>query len=260
MGMARRRRASRHWRGSQPDMRIAVVTPYYREDDLVLRACHESVCRQSYPASHILVADGHPQDWLSDTAAQHIVLPVNHRDYGDTPRVVASLSAMAQGFDGIAYLDADNWYQPNHIETIVRLRAETGAAICSTRRSIHRPDGSLLGYCEASEGEDFVDTNCLAVFKEAFHLLPHWTLMPTWAHVLGDRMMWHVLKQSGLKRSHSLERTVSYRSMYEFHYRKLGEVPPVGARPPEDIGEAIKTWYRQGFPPFKETAVIRLPD
>ena len=238
-------------------MKIAVVTPYYREDERVLRACHDSVRRQTHAAAHIMVADGHPQAWVDGSAAQHIVLPVAHADYGDTPRAVASLSAMAQGFDGIAYLDADNWYQPNHIETIVRLRAETGAAVCSTRRTMHRLDGSLLGHCFASDGEDFVDTNCLAVFREAFPLLPQWALMPAWAHVLGDRMMWHVLRSSDLKRAHAAEFTVCYRDSYRAHYENLDEEPPEGAASTDLIIEAIARWDREGLPPFRRHFQIR---
>ncbi|WP_422366247.1 glycosyltransferase family 2 protein [Pelagibius sp.] len=241
-------------------MKIAVITPYFDEDEDLLRACHDSVIGQIHPVTHIMVADGHPQAWINASAAQHIVLPVSHRNYGDTPRAVASLAAIGQGFDGVAYLDADNWYQPNHIETVVEMHRATGAAICSTNRSIHRLDGSLLGYCEASEGEDFVDTNCLAVFGQALELLPQWALMPEWAHALGDRMMWHILRQSQLKRVHSQARTVCYRSSYGFHYRKLGEDPPPGSAPADYFNEAIRCWYQKGFPPFRNTGVIRPPD
>jgi glycosyltransferase involved in cell wall biosynthesis len=242
---------------SGPVMKIAVVTPYYQEDEAMLRACHESVRAQSHPATHILVADGHPQAWLDDAEAQHFRLPVSHRDYGDTPRAIASLSAAAQGFDAVAYLDADNWYQPNHIETLVRLRRETGAAICSTMRSMHRLDGSLLGWCHMSDGEDFVDTNCLGVFREAFPLLTQWALMPAWAHVLDDRMIWHVLRDSGLPRAHSDEFTVCYRDAFARHYKLLGEEPPPGCKSTEPVFEAIKRWDAEGLPPFRKGLQIR---
>ena len=241
-------------------MNIAVVTPYFDEDEATLRACHDSVSRQSHPATHIPVADGRPKPWVADFAAQHIVLPVGHKDYGDTPRGIGSLSAASQGFDGIAFLDADNWYRPDHIETVVKLHRDTGAAICSTRRSIHRLDGSLLGYCEASEGDDFVDTNCLAVFGEAFELLPNWSLMPAWAHAVGDRMMWHLLRQSGLKRAHLPRHTVCYRSSYHFHYLKMGETPPAGVSEPKNVASAINMWHAKGLPPFKTVTVLRPPE
>ncbi|WP_422366248.1 glycosyltransferase family 2 protein [Pelagibius sp.] len=238
-------------------MRIAVVTPYYDETESVLRACHDSVRGQTHAATHIMVADGHPQAWIDSSSAQHIVLPVSHRNYGDTPRAIASVSAITQKFDGIAYLDADNWYQPDHIESMVQLHRETGAAICSTRRSMHRIDGSLMGYCFSSDGEDFVDTNCLAVFREAFRLLPCWGLIPDWAHVLGDRMMWHLLRDSGLKRAHLPRFTVCYRDSYLPHYLHMGENPPEGARATNEILQAIGRWDKEGLPPFRKEFDVR---
>ncbi len=241
-------------------MRIAVVTPYYDETESVLRACHDSVRGQTHAATHIMVADGHPQAWIDSSSAQHIVLPVSHRNYGDTPRAIASVSAITQEFDGIAYLDADNWYQPDHIETIVEMRRATGAAICSTNRSVHRLDGSLLGYCEASDGEDFVDTNCLAVFKEGFFLLPHWGTMQQWTHPIGDRMMWHILSTSELTRTHLPHYTVCYRSGYHFHYHAAGEEPPADAPSLKAIADAIDRWVIEGFPPFRTSVQLRIPE
>jgi len=241
-------------------MRIAVVTPYYDESEEILRICHDSVCRQSYPATHIMVADGRPQAWVGASTAQHLVLPVSHDDCGDTPRGLGALSAIAQGFDAVAFLDADNWYQPVHLETVVRLQQDSGAAICSTRRSMHRTDGSLMGYCYASDGDDFVDTNCLAVFRDAFHILPQWILMPPWAHAVGDRMMWHLLRDSGLKTAHVETATVCYRSSYRFHYEKLGETPPADAVSTERIAGAVARWRAEGLPPFKGVAQIKVPE
>jgi hypothetical protein len=125
---------------------------------------------------------------------------------------------------------------------------------------MHRLDGSLLGHCFASDGEDFVDTNCLAVFREAFSLLPQWTLMPAWSHVLGDRMMWHVLRSSGLKRAHRPEHTVCYRDSFALHYRILGEEPPPGTKPTQPVAEAIARWDAEGLPPFRKGLQVRRAD
>src|SRR3990172_6396080 len=97
-------------------MRVAVITPYYKAREDWLTRCHESVRAQTHPATHILVADGTPESYVDGWEAQHIVLMKNHGDFGDTPRAVGSVSAIGQGFDAIAYLDADNWYAPEHIE------------------------------------------------------------------------------------------------------------------------------------------------
>ena len=47
---------------SQKPLRVAVITPYYREPLTMLRQCHDSVRTQTYPCTHFLIADGHPQE------------------------------------------------------------------------------------------------------------------------------------------------------------------------------------------------------
>ena len=101
---------------TQPELRVAVITPYYRESLEMLQFCHDSVRTQTYPCTHFLVADGHARPEISGWAVQHLILPQAHGDDGNTPRCLGSLSAMKQGFDVITYLDADNWYYPNHID------------------------------------------------------------------------------------------------------------------------------------------------
>ena len=128
-------------------MRVAVISPYYETPLDWMRQCHESVLAQTHPCVQILVADGVPVDELDAWNAQHIRLPQHHADYGDTPRAVGSMSAIGQGFEAIAYLDADNWFAPEHIESLVRLHEETGADVCLSSRDLHRIDGSRLGPC-----------------------------------------------------------------------------------------------------------------
>jgi hypothetical protein len=90
-------------------LKVAVVTPYYKESDDILRQCHESVLRQSYPCMHILVADGHPKAlFYGHPKTMHVTLPQANGDQGNTPRTVGGILAEAYGFDAVAYLDADN--------------------------------------------------------------------------------------------------------------------------------------------------------
>src|SRR3989344_8281647 len=107
-------------------MKVAVITPYFNILDEWLLQCHRSVKSQTHPCTHILVADGRAKDIVNSLEAQHILLPVNYRDYGDTPRGVGSILAIGQGFDAIAYLDADNWYYPEHIASMVAAHKESG--------------------------------------------------------------------------------------------------------------------------------------
>src|SRR5262249_19239467 len=150
--------------GAPTPLRVAVITPYYREPTEVLRHCHESVLRQTFPCTHLMAADGHPREDVSRWAVEHIILPGPHHDCGNTARGLRALSAMNRGYDAVAFLDADNWYHPDHIESMVDLHRRTGAAVCTASRTIHRADGSLM--CaggEESDGESHVDTSCFFI-------------------------------------------------------------------------------------------------
>ncbi|MDP9413866.1 MAG: hypothetical protein M3Q08_07205 [Pseudomonadota bacterium] len=73
-------------------MKVAVVTPYYREPLETLERCHESVRRQPHSCTHFMVADGHPRAEVNSWPdVQHFALPVSHGDYGNTPRSIGGV-------------------------------------------------------------------------------------------------------------------------------------------------------------------------
>lgn len=233
-------------------MKVAVITPYYQESDDWLIQCHESVIDQSYPCTHIMVADGYPNPLVDRLNVLHISLPQSHRDYGDTPRAIGSFSAVGLGFDAIAYLDADNWYYPHHIAALVALHQQTGAAVCSTTRNLHRWDGSLFGLCLNCNGITFVDNSCLFLTRDAFSILPLWTLMPAYAHAIDDRVMWYYIKQAGLSHAHVHQPTVAYRMTHLGFYRTIGEVPPKEVnKTGHSIEQALQLWEDNGHPSLR---------
>ena len=112
-------------------MKIAVITPYYKESTEVLHQCHQSVLTQNVSADHFFVSDGFPNVELMKWNIKHISLPQSHTDFGNTPRGIGSLVANIEGYDFIAYLDADNWFHSNHLSSLLNLHEETKADICS---------------------------------------------------------------------------------------------------------------------------------
>jgi glycosyltransferase involved in cell wall biosynthesis len=230
-------------------LKVAVVTPYYQEPQDWLIQCHESVANQSYPCSHIMVADGYPNELVARLGVLHIPLPRRHRDYGDTPRAIGSLSAISLGFDAIAYLDADNWYYSDHIASLVELHQTTKAAVCSSARNLYRSDGSLFGLCLNCDGDTMVDTSCFFLTRAAFSIVPMWTLMPEYVHPVDDRVMWHYIKQAGLSRAHTGKPTVAYRMRNQGFYKSMGEEsPPDVTRDGSDVIAALRMWEENGNP------------
>src|SRR5437868_2086315 len=129
-------------------MKVAVVTAHYRTPWPWLERCLASVAGQSLPCEHFLVCDGDdfPQA-ASYSQVQVIRLPKPHGGCGDAARAIGAVSAVAQGFEAIAFLDSDNWYEANHAQVLVELHRQTGAAFCSSSRNLYTPDGEYLGRC-----------------------------------------------------------------------------------------------------------------
>jgi glycosyltransferase involved in cell wall biosynthesis len=212
-------------------LRVAVVTPYYDEPLEVLRQAHESVRQQTYPCTHFLIADGRPNDHVQHWTAEHTVLARAHSDNGNTPRGIGSICAANEGFDAIAYLDADNWFHPTHVARMVDLHRRTGALVCTATRSIHRHDGSLM-YVDRdeSDGKEMVDTSCLFLARGAFRALPLLVMMPRHLAPVCDKVFWSSLRARGYATAHCDEATVAFRTRYAAHYVNVGEVPPPGSK------------------------------
>jgi glycosyltransferase involved in cell wall biosynthesis len=213
------------------DLRIAVITPCHNTPQEWLDQCRRSVLAQTLPCTHILVNDGGEPPRVDESGSLQVVhLPRAHHDVGNAGRAVGSVTAICQGFDAVAYLDADNWYEPNHLETLAALHHASGADVCSSARNLYRPEGTLLGRCPEVDGEQFVDTNCLFLLSAAFAVVATWYLVPR-GHVLAaDREVWQTIKNRNLRRAHTGLPTVAYRTNYRVHFDYFGVTAPAGAK------------------------------
>jgi glycosyltransferase involved in cell wall biosynthesis len=232
-------------------MRVAVITPYHTEPLELLRQCHESVMRQSHPCLHVIVADGSPREEVARWPADHVILPREHNDIGSTPRLIGCYHAIGLGYDAVAFLDADNWYRDDHVAALVRLCEQAGAAFASSGRMLCRLDGSAMAPCYMTDPERFVDTNCMLFARPAFPVLAQWTLMPDYGHLIGDKIMLHHVKASGVRREHNPDATVYYRCGKAGVYEVLGESVPEGVRPVPEYDAAMARWVAEGNPPLK---------
>jgi glycosyltransferase involved in cell wall biosynthesis len=224
-------------------MRVAVVTPYHTETPELLHACLDSVAHQTHRATHILVADGHPRaEFDKRDRTLHVKLPLESGDNGNTPRALGTLYAAGQGFDAVAYLDADNWFEDDHIETLVALAESSGHSVVISGKRIFRLDGTPMPLGEQEDGQHYTDTSCIMLTKDAFHLGQIWALMPKQLAPTCDRFFWAIVRAKGIAWSKSARDSLCFRSKYADHYHFLGEEPPAGAKPTEVLASAQGWW------------------
>src|SRR5271169_4320722 len=165
-------------------MRIAVVTPYFKESADVLRRCLASVQSQGVPVDHVLVADGHAQYWIEQQPRiTHIELRKGATDFGDTPRSVGFVVAMRREYDIIQFLDADNILMPGHFDAVLShfrgLPEAEYPDLVVARRELLRPDGSVLSVMiHEDEALKHIDTSCYIFYRTAFHLGVKWCFIP----------------------------------------------------------------------------------
>lgn len=212
--------------GEKPaPMKIAVVTPYFEETLEELRQCHESVLAQTVQCTHFMVADGRPRAEVDGWEVRHVKLPVSHGN-GNTALGIGALLAAQEGFDAVAFLDADNWFYPEHLEKLVELHEKTLADVCIARRNMHRVDGSFMIEDGVSGGETLVDTSCYFVTRPAFSTLHYWARMIATG---ADRVYLKVLQSKGISLAVAEQPTLGYRTRWAAHYQSMGETPPEGS-------------------------------
>jgi glycosyltransferase involved in cell wall biosynthesis len=226
-------------------MKFCIVTPYYKEDRTLLERCINSVKAQTLPCDHILVADGFPVPWIDEAGLRHIKLDRAHGDYGNFARGVGALDAGIERYDAVAFLDADNWFDADHMEQCWQTAAAApgGADLVFARRRFRRPDESVIPGLVKEEYpfRYHVDTNCYFFLPGAYHMLHRWTSMPPEMSIIGDYLFLHMCLNEKLRYVPVAKTTVNYQCMFENVYEMLGEAPPPGCKPPVDA-RVVQRW------------------
>jgi hypothetical protein len=227
--------------------KVCVITPYYKESRAWLERCVASVQLQTVRADHVLIADGHPQPWLDSAHLRHIKLDRAHADYGNVARGLAALMAVSENYEAIAFLDADNWYADDHLETcLTAAEAQPAAPYVIARRFFVRLDESVMPLASGEDVPlgDHVDTNCYLFLPPAFALLHYWVTIPQEFSAVGDRLFRLLLKSRLSTPVVASKPTVFYTCLFESIYRGLGEAFPPGAKPGVDWRPGIE-WLRR---------------
>ena len=239
------------------EVNVAVITPYYRENIQTLTRCITSVAQQTYKSvHHFLVADGHPYDDMTGYPRMtHIALP-HCGDYGDAPRAVGCAVASAQQFDAIALLDADCWFEPDHIATMVGVMQESGRKVITCPRNLFKADGSYWVVDTESDGYHFNDMNCYLIAKDEYTHLRTLMMKPKEHSIIDDRYLWASIKEKGCKTARSTRPTVNYTTTFAFHYQLNGEQPPPDSKVIADIGQGLQMYTYKALSEIQSTTVL----
>jgi glycosyltransferase involved in cell wall biosynthesis len=113
-------------------IRFSVVIPCYNADRWIQQTL-ESVLQQTIPADEILMIDDGSSDSslsiisrISETSA--IPIHIFHSDRLG-PAGARNIGIQAAIGDWIAFLDADDWWKPNHLERIIQAVQNTSDVV-----------------------------------------------------------------------------------------------------------------------------------
>jgi glycosyltransferase involved in cell wall biosynthesis len=200
--------------------RIMVITPTTGKS--TVNQAMESVALQTIPTEHLVVVDGMDAwkklDGVWPLRCIHMTLPENvgaNGWYGH--RVYAAMPLMVNA-DYILFLDEDNWFEPNHVETMIaKIKSKDLMWSYSLRKIINEQDEYVFDDdCEAlgryptfyDPTINFVDTNCYCFRRDylvgvAHHFYGQWG---------ADRVLYKAVAKALPSFGCTGEATVNYRA------------------------------------------------
>ena len=177
-------------------------------------------------------------------------LPSSHGDIGSTPRLIGSYHAIGLGSKLSPSWTPTTGTGPTTSQIFLAEMDQHQADFVSCSRTLCRLDGSVMGPCPLTNADHFVDTNAMLFGRGSFHLLHNWVLMPNYGHLIGDRIMLHHLKQSGINRKHVNQESVFYRCAKEGLYQQMNNKIPPGVTRRPDYEASFQAWEDDGHPPL----------
>lgn len=236
-----------------PKPTVTVITSTIGRPEL--RQCIESVRDQTYQVKHFVFVNGPKYRVDADKVLKDfpgvaaVYLPEETGTFcgqGPSCASVFSSAPLLTNSDWVFYLNDDDFYEPNHIESIMtmvmvhclkwayslrRFVTKSGDVICDD-------DWSSLGHFPIEGTNQYlVDNSCFAVSRDlAIKYGLAWTIMP----FFGDRCFLMALKDSGEKSGCTGLSTVNYRT-------GTGSAPD-SPKLYLELSQNMKNKYTDGFP------------
>lgn len=163
---------------------VTVITPTTGAP--CVRQALDSVKNQTYDnIQHLVVVDGQPKGRVIAKEYPHIDLvdlpyPTGKDQYNGH-RIYGAMTYIANG-ELLCFLDEDNWYEPNHIETLVDVISKGNKWAYSLRKIVSQDgeyicndDCESLGKWTSVINDKFIDVNCFMIPKAAaLGFSPYW--------------------------------------------------------------------------------------
>lgn len=188
---------------------VTVVTCTFGRPEMLLRAI-ESVEAQTFrDFTHLIVEDFGNVPSIKDMGLKGPTLMTMGYRTGWPGFVCRNKAVIAAQTELVAFLDDDNWYEPEHLETLVDLQASTGADFVWSSTMLWSKQGEVIGYRRSTKppGPDSIDISEIlckrALFVGSGGLDPR--NGPRGDGVLAEQWM-----RMGARYAHSDEVTLNY--------------------------------------------------
>jgi len=231
---------------------VAVVTSTLGRSTLCKAI--ESVRSQSYEGKvrHYVFAHGWDYHVKVDILLEDypyvagVYLPNNNGGDGFGMAPVFAMAPYVVNEDVIFYLDDDNWYEPDHIESLVSMIEEHNLSWAYSLRKIVDNEGNFicddncesLGIIRNSNQQHLVDNSCYVVRTDVARRHSHAWYVP----IVSDRSFQSELMRAGLSAGTTGKHSVNYR---------LSKDGSGGMTAEKFIGN--NEWMKQNRPDFSWT-------
>jgi cellulose synthase/poly-beta-1,6-N-acetylglucosamine synthase-like glycosyltransferase len=162
---------------------FSVVVPLFQKRPFVARAI-ESVLAQTHPATDVVVVDDGSTDGGGAEVRRRFPAVIVIRQENAGVGAARNTGIEASSSPWIAFLDADDYWTPHHLEELARMATlYPKAVLLSTRwqRVEHRSSGTIK-----TTGRSAIAR--VDYFREAAHRSPVWTSSAAIAHQAYDRI------------------------------------------------------------------------